>query len=101
MTNDINASFTWKSNSASGNLSFGKNTGSGSSSQYETQETEVYVETFGGDPAHRVIVAPQKLDNLSVDLSSWLNSLSNRNSYTIIDITSGFNEGRGRSISLV
>lgn len=95
LTNDINASFTWKSNSASGNLSFGKNTGSGSSSQYETQETEVYVETFGGDPAHRVIVAPQKLDNLSVDLSSWLNSLSNRNSYTIIDITSGFNEGEG------
>ena len=39
LTNDINASFTWKSNSASGNLSFGKNTGSGSSSQYETQET--------------------------------------------------------------
>ena len=95
LTNDINASFTWKSNSASGNLSFGKNTGSGSSSQYETQETEVYVETFGGDPAHRVIVAPQKLDNLSVDLSPWLNSLSNRNSYTIIDITSGFNEGEG------
>ena len=63
----------------------------------ETQETEVYVETFGGDPAHRVIVAPQKLDNLSVDLSSWLNSLSNRNSYTIIDITSGFNEGEGGS----
>lgn len=42
-----------------------------------------------------MIVAPQKLDNLSVDLSPWLNSLSNRNSYTIIDITSGFNEGEG------
>lgn len=95
LTNDINASFTWKSNSASGNLSFGKNTGSGSSSQYETQETEIYLETFGGDPAHRVIVAPQKLENLSVDLSPWLNSLSNRNTYTIIDITSGFKEGEG------
>lgn len=95
LTNDINTSFTWKSNSASGNQSFGKNTGSGSSSQYETQETEIYLETFGGDPAHRVIVAPQKLENLSVDLSPWLNSLSNRNTYTIIDITSGFKEGEG------
>ena len=96
LTKDINASFSWKTgsstNSASGSLSFGKNTGSGSSSQYETQETEISIQTFGGSPTAQKVIAPTKLDSLSVDLTSWLNSLSNRDTYTIIDITSGFNE---------
>lgn len=92
LTKDINASFSWKANSASGSLSFGNNTGSGSSSQYETQETEVYIKTFGGNPVHQVIVAPQKLETLSVDLSPWLKSLSDKKTYTIIDVTSGFKE---------
>ena len=92
LTKDINASFSWKSNTVSGDLSFGQNTGSGSSSQYETQETEIYIQTFGGDPTHQAIVAPQKLENLFIDLSPWLNSLNNRNTHTIIDITSGFKE---------
>lgn len=92
LSKDINASFEWKSNSTSGNLSFGKNNGSGSSSQYETKETEIYIQTFGGDPNYQAIVGPRDLENLSVDLSSWLNSLNDRNTYTIIDITSGTQE---------
>ena len=96
LTKDINASFSWKSgsntNSASGSLSFGNNTGSGSSSQYETQETEIYIQTFGGSPTLQTIVAPTKLNELSIDLTPWLNSLSNTNTYTIIDVTSGFKE---------
>ena len=94
LSKDINASYSWKSgsNSASGNLSFGKNNGSSSSSQYETQETEIYIQTFGGSPTLQTIVSPTKLDALSIDLTPWLNSLNNSNSYTMIDITSGFKE---------
>lgn len=94
LSKDINASYSWKSgsNSASGNLSFGKNNGSNSSSQYETQETEIYIQTFGGSPTLQTIVSPTKLDALSIDLTPWLNSLNNSNAYTMIDITSGFKE---------
>lgn len=94
LTNDINASFSWKSgsNSASGNLSFGNNNGSSSSSQYETQETEIYIQTFGGSPTLQTIVSPTKLDELSIDLTPWLNSLNMSNTYTMIDVTSGFKE---------
>lgn len=94
LTNDINASFSWKSgsNSASGNLSFGNNNGESSSSQYETQETEIYIQTFGGTPTLQTIVSPTKLDELSIDLTPWLNSLNMSNTYTMIDVTSGFKE---------
>ncbi|WP_308772705.1 MAC/perforin domain-containing protein [uncultured Bacteroides sp.] len=94
LTDDINASFSWKSgsNSASGNLSFGNNNGESSSSQYETQETEIYIQTFGGTPTLQTIVSPTKLDELSIDLTPWLNSLNMSNTYTMIDVTSGFKE---------
>ena len=92
LTTDINASVSWKtksaSASASASLSFGKNTGSGSSSAYETTGTEVYIQTFGGNPTYQAVSGPQKLDGLSVDLSAWFNSLRREN-YTLIDITSG------------
>lgn len=91
LTTDINASVSWKtksaSASASASLSFGKNTGSGSSSAYETTGTEVYIQTFGGNPTYQAVSGPQKLDGLSVDLSAWFNSLRREN-YTLIDITS-------------
>lgn len=96
LTKDINASFSWKSgsssNSASGSLSFGNNTGYSSSSQYETQETEIYIQTFGGSPTLQTIISPMKLENLSIDLTPWLNSLNNSNTYTLIDVTSGYKE---------
>lgn len=94
LTKDINASFSWKagSNSASGNLSFGKNNGSSSTSQYETQETEICIQTYGGNPALQVTIVPTKLENLSIDLTPWLNSLNNGQTYKIIDITSGFKD---------
>lgn len=93
LTTDINASVSWKtkSASASASLSFGKNTGSGSSSAYETTGTEVYIQTFGGNPTYQAVSGPQKLDGLSVDLSAWFNSLRREN-YTLIDITSGLQD---------
>lgn len=89
LNKDINASFTWKSNSASGNLSFGNNNGSASTSEYETQDTKIYIQTFGGNSAFQAIVGPKDLNSLSIDLSPWLNSLNDNNLHTLIDITSG------------
>lgn len=95
LTEDINASFSWKSNSVSGDLSFGRTNGSSSSSEYTTTDLEIYIQTFGGNPAFQAIIGPQKLDAISVDLSPWLNSLSNNNSHTIIDITPGAEDDEG------
>lgn len=89
---DINASYSWKNDSASGSLSFGKNTGSGSTTKFETNETEICIQTFGGNPAYQADVAARKLDELSIDLTSWVNSLSDRYTHTIIDISSGLEE---------
>lgn len=92
LNKDINASFSWKSNSASGNLSFGKNDGSSTTQEYETQNTKVYIKTFGGSPLYQAAVGPRDLNTLSVDLSAWLNSLNDKSTNTLIDITSGLKE---------
>lgn len=92
MTKDINASFTWKSNSASGDLSFGKTNNSSSSSSYETKQTEINIQTFGGEAMAQSALGTRELSSLSLDLSSWLNSLSDKDKHTIIDITSGSSE---------
>lgn len=88
---DINASFSWKSNSTSGSLTFGRNNGSSDSISYETTGTEVYIQTYGGKPALQAIIGATSIKNLSVDLTPWLNSISTDNN-TIIDITSGSTE---------
>lgn len=92
---DISASFSWKSDSASGNLTFGKNNGSGSSQTYSTVNTKVYIKTFGGTPTYQVSVGPTDLKSLSVDLTAWRNSLTNKSTNTLIDITSGTGDGEG------
>lgn len=89
---DINASFSWTSKSASGDLSFGNNTGNSSSQEYETENTKVYIKTFGGSPRYQASVGPLDLNSLSVDLSDWLNSLNDKSTNTIIDISSGLKE---------
>lgn len=89
---DINASFSWKSNSASGSLSFGKNNGSSSTQDFETENTKVFIKTFGGSPAYQASVGPRDLQTLSVDLSAWLNSLNEKSTNTLIGITSGLKE---------
>lgn len=89
---DINASFSWTSKSASGDLSFGNNTGNSSSQEFETENTKVYIKTFGGSPLYQAAVGPRDLNSLSVDLSDWLHSLSDKSTNTIIDISSGLSE---------
>ncbi|MDR1501575.1 MAG: hypothetical protein LBT43_03870 [Prevotella sp.] len=86
MNTDINASFSWNSNSASGNLNFGKNNSSSTTTAYKTEKTQIYVKTYGGVPSGQAMVAAVPLESLQLDLSSWLNSLNNHNTHTIVDV---------------
>lgn len=90
MKHDIDASFTWKSgtnnNSASGNLNFGKKNGSGTETEYTLSNTEVIIRTYGGDQGGQAVVGAVELNKLQLDLSLWLNSLSNVNKHTIVDV---------------
>lgn len=86
MNTDINASFSWKSNSASGNLNFGKGNSNLTSSGYSTKQSEIQIRTYGGKQSGQAVVGAVSLENMQLDLSSWLNSLSNVNTHTIIDV---------------
>lgn len=52
----------------------------------------MYIKTFGGSPLYQAAVGPRNLNTLSVDLSAWLNSLNDKSTNTLIDITSGLKE---------
>lgn len=86
MNTDINASFSWKSNSASGNLNFGKGNSNLTSSGYKTTQSEIQIRTYGGNQSGQAVVGAVSLENMQLDLSSWLNSLNNVNTHTIIDV---------------
>lgn len=86
MKKDIDASFSWKSNSASGSLGFGKNNGNSTNTNYSTKNIEILVKTYGGQSSGQAIVSAVPLDNLSLDLSYWLNSVADVNKHTIIDV---------------
>lgn len=86
MNTDISASFSWKSNSASGNLNFGKGNSNLTSKGYTTKNTEIQLSTYGGIRGGQVIVGAVSLESLQLDLSPWLNSLGDVNTHTIIDV---------------
>lgn len=92
LDNDMKVSFSWKSDSASGNLTFGHTNGSSLIQKYQLENTQIYIKTFGGNLNSQVSVGPTDLKNLSVDLSSWLNSLNDKQTNTLIDFTSGDND---------
>lgn len=93
---DMSASFSWdsKSNesgggSASASLSFGHENGSSNGHKYNTQNTQIYIRTYGGSPSYQASVGPVELESLSLDLSAWLNSLKDSDLHTMIAVTSG------------
>jgi hypothetical protein len=93
MNDDISASFSWKSgnstNLTSGSLGFGKGNSSYSSYQYKTKNIQMSIQTFGGNTTTQAFVGPAEMDNLSIDMTSWWNSLNDVNKHTIIDIKDG------------
>ena len=86
MDKDINASFSWKKNSASGELKFGKGNSNSTSTGYSTKSSQIQVRTYGGKLEGHAVVGAVLLENMQLDLSSWLNSLGNVNTHTIIDV---------------
>jgi hypothetical protein len=93
MDNSINASYGFKMNSTdkdgsssvSGNLGIGKNFSSGTSQTSKMSSLKVSVKTMGGPPAFSTFSSAQNLDNISLDLSGWLNSLSDEKTHSIIE----------------
>ncbi len=83
----IDASFEWeKDNDVSASLKFKLNNGSVSTNQSSLKDVLVQVRTYGGDNINNAVVGPVEIDKLSVDLTSWLKSLSDEDKHTIIDI---------------
>ncbi len=87
MDKSINASFTYKNSSGSGDLGF---TGSNYNSATETftsANSYIYIKTLGGirDGGEAGIKA-RKIEELNVDLTSWMRSLNDVSTHTMIDI---------------
>lgn len=84
---DIDLSFSWKNNSASADCTFGNSSSNGTSTEYETTNLSTKLWTYGGDPEGLGMSSADKLENISFDLSNWVESLSDVKKHTMIDLT--------------
>lgn len=87
LNKDIDASFTWKDKSASGESKFGKGNSSSSSSSYNTSSLHTKLWMLGGQPIGLSMNSANELTNISFNLEPWVQSLSNQNNHTIVDLT--------------
>lgn len=87
MEKSIDASFSWKNNSASGDFQFGKGNFNYTSSEYNMEQLFTKMWVYGGDPAGLNMNSAQDLTSINFDLSPWVASLSDSKKHTIIDIT--------------
>lgn len=87
MEKSINASVSWKGNSASGELGL---TGGNTTSQSETfnsNNTYIYVKTLGGiRDGNNANLTATGLKDLNINLTTWMQSLNDESKHTIIDI---------------
>ena len=84
----IEASYSWKKDSsASGNYNFGKGNSSNESISNSIKNLRTRLWTYGGIQNGLTMNSAQKLDDINIDLGSWVASLSNPAKHTIIDIT--------------
>lgn len=87
MSKDINASFSWKNNSAGADCNFGNGNSSSTGSSYETRNLQTKLWIYGGNPVGLGMNNAVDLKNVNFDLTSWVNSLSDSKLHTIIDLT--------------
>lgn len=86
LLDDINASFKWDENkSIGGNYNFGKNKGDSTSYTYHTQSLYTKLLIYGGTPFGISLNGADKIDNINLDLTQWVTSLSNPATHTIVD----------------
>lgn len=84
LSREINASYTWDDNSTSGNLKIGRGGKSNLSITGTFSSVLVSVKTLGGNASGGCSM-PQEVGNSSVDLSSWISSLSDKSTDVIAD----------------
>lgn len=95
LSKDINASFAWgsqkKDSLKSVGLDFGFGTDNGNSEAYERSLEEIYmqVKTQGGNKNLQCNTNAGEVGSMSVDLSSWLSSLDDQSTHTLIGIRDG------------
>lgn len=89
MTAEIEASFNFTKDSNTSKLAFGRG-GSSSSTISITNKFEsikMAVKTLGGNASSASFSTAQNVNNLNIDLSSWLSSLNNPNLHVISEFT--------------
>ena len=86
MDKSINASYSWDKNSASGDFSIGTKDGNSSTANESFSELRVSIKTLGGAYGHNVATPPYDVKNTSINLTSWLQSLNDSRTHTMIDI---------------
>lgn len=88
MEHSIDDSFSWnKKESASGRLIFGNGNSSSSSSCNSFDSIQTKLWTYGGTPNGEMMNSAQDLEKVNIDLTSWVESLSDPSNHTIVDIT--------------
>ena len=87
MEKSIDASFSWKKNSVSGDFQFGKGNFNYESSEYNMEQLYTKMWIYGGDPVGLSMNSAENLVNINFDLAPWVASLSDSKKHTIIDIT--------------
>lgn len=82
----ITASLTYKGSKGSGELGLSSGNSTSSSSNFKSEDTYIYVKTFGGNrDGSEAEVKARTLKDLNINLTPWLHSL-NKDNNTIIDI---------------
>lgn len=89
LKDSIQASFTYDKDSisAKASFSFKMNNGNVSASNYNIKDTQAQIRLYGGRYSGSTIIGPVDTKNMSIDLTSWVNSLSDVNTHTIINIS--------------
>ena len=83
METDIKASY----GKVSGNFGIGKAYSNGHQSSNKFTDLRTSVKTLGGIGAIATFTNPEKVNSINTNLTSWLNSLNNKNTHSVVDIS--------------
>lgn len=90
MDTDISASYGFQPIIANGKISgefgIGKAYAQGSSTSNKISVLQTSIKTLGGSLAFSNFSAAKSINDINIDLSSWLNSLNDKSTHSIIDI---------------
>ena len=95
INSDMNASYAWGSEKKDSLKSVGLNFGFGidnaEDESFQTELTKVYmqVKSQGGDKNLQCNTQADEIQNMSIDMSAWLNSLNDESTHTLIGIRDG------------